>query len=154
MSIEFIPIKFEASDKEKSNQKENNRFVGNCTLVAYPDQEEKEKFTSIFRNNIFLGYRSEKGKDYLKGLMECCINQLYDTSMSMSNSRKEYGSRETENGLDLEMVNTLRSISTTLVYISNSYSWREGKFKEFDAIEFKNKFRTIQAMCDFFERDS
>ncbi len=150
MSMKFTLVTFEADDEEKKNQKDNNKFIGNCRLSAY----ERDQEPGIFHRTIvskMLGYRYNKGTDYLKGLMECCINQMYDVSMSMSNSTVEYGSRKTENNLDFEMVNMLRAISNMLIYLSNSYSWREARFKEFDAIEFKNKIKMIETMCNFYE---
>jgi hypothetical protein len=146
MSNKFITIKFEPkNDLDLSRVK---RFSGECDLVAYTDKEES--FGKLFSNKMFLGYNAVNRADYIKGLIECLVNQLNDVVTGADNNTVEYNSRKTKDGIDIELLNLLKINSQLLTYLINSTSWRDSDFRYFDSIEFQTRYEYLKAMCNFY----
>jgi hypothetical protein len=150
MSKEFVTIKVEADYKVKHEQKAG-AFEGECIITVCDTSLKDKQFFDIFPRGIFLGYNHEKGTPYVKGLVECCINQLYGAVMALD-KMTPYNERKTVDEVDIEMSHQLRMIAQLLVWISNSTSWREGKYHFFDAIEIEKQLEHIKGMCNFYER--
>jgi hypothetical protein len=81
-----------------------------------------------------------------KEKMECSMNLVNQLAQELSKKvTKKDGNFITEDDIDETLGVTLRELSQVLVYISNSYSWREGEkgFQDFDKLEVGRRLKRI-----------
>jgi hypothetical protein len=81
--------------------------------------------------------------NYNKGLFECAVNTLSDAASALRYNKKEYGSNQTEHGIDEDLQRVVKTMTATLQYIVNSTSWRTGEYHVFDRAEIENRLRGL-----------